>query len=147
VRRPKAALQRGLQDWMPAAMQDLQGLQDGFQGLQDSAALTALRLLRGVPAACKVTLRQDDGEAFGAEWRVDSEEHAKDSLPRTLVVALAASGRLQQVGLGTRSLRSIRKRRWDFRFGQSQPLCGSRPGKAREEAAPKAIPGNRKLSF
>ncbi|XP_034233518.1 uncharacterized protein LOC117640742 isoform X2 [Thrips palmi] len=97
VRRPKAALRRGLQDWMPAAMQDLQGLQDGLQGLQDGSALTALRLLRGVPATCKVTLRQDDGEAFGAEWRVDGQEHAEDSLPRTLVVALAASGHLQQV--------------------------------------------------
>ncbi|XP_034234001.1 uncharacterized protein LOC117641017 [Thrips palmi] len=36
----------------------------------------------------------DGGEALGAEWRV--EEHAEDSLLRTLVVALAASGRLRQ---------------------------------------------------
>ena len=100
VRRPKAALRLGLQDVVPRASQALQGLQDGLQGLQDGAALTALRLLRGPPATCRLTLRQDDGEAFGAEWRVDGQG-AEDSMLQTLVVALAASGRLLQVGAGT----------------------------------------------
>ena len=101
VRRPKAALRLGLQDVVPRASQALQGLQDGLQGLQDGAALAALRLLRGPPATCRLTLRQDDGEAFGAEWRVDGQG-AEDSLLQTLVVALAASGRLLQVGFTDR---------------------------------------------
>ncbi|XP_034231849.1 uncharacterized protein LOC117639912 isoform X2 [Thrips palmi] len=99
VRRPKAALQGSLQDWMQRASRDLG---EAIQELPDAAAFNTLELLRALPATCTMTLRQDGGKGHAAEWRVDGSA-AEDSLLKALIVGLAASGRLDRDPMGARA--------------------------------------------
>ncbi|XP_034231496.1 uncharacterized protein LOC117639729 [Thrips palmi] len=77
LRRPRVALRSGFRRLMKRG--GLAGLDDGLQEMQDSAVLTALRMLSG-PVHCKMSLQ------------VEGREQAENS-PDKLVVALTASRR------------------------------------------------------
>lgn len=90
VRIPAVALRQGVRDLVPRAREQVDGLQEGLpQGFPDNDNLSVLRLLCGAPSTCTLSIRQDDGEAFSAECRLEGE-----ALLQALVVSLGSSGRL-----------------------------------------------------
>ena len=89
------ALRQGVRDLVPRAREQVDGLQDGLpQGFPDNDNLSVLRLLCGAPSTCTLSIRQDDGEAFSAECRLEGE-----ALLQALVVSFGSSGRLLRVSV------------------------------------------------
>ncbi|XP_034246726.1 uncharacterized protein LOC117648342 [Thrips palmi] len=100
VKRPKAVLRRGLQDLVARCSQHLEELQDGVQGMKDSAAVKALQLLdvqhassKVWPATCKLYVCPDASQTnrVACQWHVGGQD-AQEDLTKALVMVLA-SGR------------------------------------------------------